>query len=894
MIVKNYSSYLGLDLAEVYIEDTSDRSLDYFVIDSIPRELSSGKNIIKLSINADSLEVGYPVMIETVDSAGNTIFSYIPDYYDSLKRRLIVIEVDKNVMPGMGRITLLGVAKNVPDEWKGEFNLRWSHQLSIQPNKTNSTEIIFANPPEIIVQTKLKPAVDAVYRNNVNRYSVVNVGRFTYDTPNFFEYIGDTDSANNIFQPEDVSKLLGTYVSGSNTGSITVLGNRPKSQIRVVSGEGYHSVIRNSPVIKAQSVLQFDSVYNGAKLVVNLPDSISPVTASNLTSSNLKYETYVEYALDRTTLKLVDPYKLVLKDTNGNQFEHIVKSFNSSNYILQYTPNKIPSPIPNVTSSGGVYDVVNAFLDININGLTPLSGDITRIKVYAQESNKPGEYQELDSYAFSVVDTLLDTNYTNHISYADSIYRLTGYFAPLLLPLTSSTYDSSSFLSNQFSSTYWGNTNNCTDIEVSPLGNRNRGTINYLAGTASYTSSTDLFSNSAMIFFSGSVFNPIPTSSAYPVTYEVSFDVLMNTDGFDVVGQVPRGVRWYPVLISASVNLNSTGTITAIDANGLLNDRARNINGSAFNTYYTGSYICYLTVPPLSSSILGIMAYDASTPLLVSSSIANIRVREVGNYLQIINKYWEIGSSSTAPTVYTSSAVSPLIDSVYIYPSSSALCLNQNTNDEKEYWLFRTKHGYTLFNNTTYVIRFNAIGRKDISGKTPKITVFGQNSGSYGYPFKESLSLIGEYIGEIKLDDGEDYHYYDQVEMYFTTQGTGNAKFAFQINQGVWNLSEISVKEYDPIGFTPNHVRIFAKIPGIPSDYEGTILSFKFEYYDANSKQSDYVTYVNDIRLTNIAAAPAGSGLNIQDAGSFGTLQLGGASNPVYEDDVVYIHTNPR
>lgn len=861
MILKKHNSYLGLQSYDTYITDNSLLSKGIFNVSSLPDEFTAGKNLFKINPNIDILEQDSSILIEIVDSINNTIYYEIPNYFDSNNNRLVVPFITGNTPPGNCIITILGKLKNVPDEYKFKYNIKWSTSINVVPNKHNTSEIIYINPPVVTVASKLKPVPDTVYRNNEFFSIQNNISSYVrYIAPVFEEYTGLRDSSK-ILQPSSVSKLLFTYVSGSNTGSITSFGTRADSSVYLDQSYGFSISKRNSPSIYFSS-FELDSNMNGAKLIVMNPAGILPNTGS-AASTNTRYETYIENIINNNTAKTISPFIINASSSVSNNLIR-VNSFDNSIFSIQYPNNKIPFAVQNVTMSTDTTTVLNAFFDIHVNNMNPISGDVTRINVYAKESQKPGEYQQLDSYAFDLVDTLMDINYINHITNINSPYRLTGYFSPTLLLISQSIYDSSSFSTQQFSSSYWANTNS-TNITALALSSslynfyllRDTGSWAYNNTTASFTcGSTALLgtSSAGVIAFTGSNWQNLPTSSLYPVTYRVTFDINSNSTQLDV-GSTLYGIRFVPILYSSSINILGTGRIDITASN--LVDIYKDNNNTVNVGYYTGSYTGYLTVPANMPVSFGMYAYqpNSSPSKIPSGSISNIQIKEIGQYSDILTSYWALTSSSNSPAGQITASRSPLLDSALISPLSTPLN-NSNTND---YYLFKTKHGYMFYENTDYVIRFNAQAQRDSSGKVPNMYVYGINSGSYN-PFTYTVNNLGLNIGYIKLEYDENTKYFDQVEMYFTCTNTGYGHIAFQINQGIWSLSNISVKELDPIGYTPNHVRILAKVPGIPSDYEGSKLTFKLEYYDSANNQSKYTTFINEVGLTNINTNTTQSG----------------------------------
>lgn len=218
MIIKEYNSYLGLDSLEVAILDTDPKSADYLRIDSIPDELTAGKNVIKIFGNTSKFKLGSPIYIEVLDSNGNTVYTIMPEYYDSLKRRFIVINVTDETAPGPGLITICTTLNDnlVPAGWENTINFKWQFQINISPFQSNREDITFLNPPVVEMTTQVKPFVTASFRNNLEMITY-EYGDYSYLDFTFEDHVGDSDKSENIFQKNKASSLLNSYTNTSIT-----------------------------------------------------------------------------------------------------------------------------------------------------------------------------------------------------------------------------------------------------------------------------------------------------------------------------------------------------------------------------------------------------------------------------------------------------------------------------------------------------------------------------------------------------------------------------------------------------------------------------------------------------------------------------------------------------
>ena len=93
----------------------------------------------------------------------------------------------------------------------------------------------------------------------------------------------------------------------------------------------------------------------------------------------------------------------------------------------------------------------------------------------------------------------------------------------------------------------------------------------------------------------------------------------------------------------------------------------------------------------------------------------------------------------------------------------------------------------------------------------------------------------------------------------FETDGSGFGRPLFRarvVDQmsgvvGGAYVSEISIKPYTINGFTPNLVQYAVPLPQelVNAATLSQSIDFKIDYYDYTGKQSEYVTYLDDLKL---------------------------------------------
>ena len=90
----------------------------------------------------------------------------IPEYYEGTSK-LISVHVYDDTPIGIGKITILGELKDyfdgdnnkieVPDDWKGVYNVKWEKEFKINKTLSNENVVRFYKRPTITISELVKP-----------------------------------------------------------------------------------------------------------------------------------------------------------------------------------------------------------------------------------------------------------------------------------------------------------------------------------------------------------------------------------------------------------------------------------------------------------------------------------------------------------------------------------------------------------------------------------------------------------------------------------------------------------------------------------------------------------------------------------------------------------------
>jgi hypothetical protein len=313
--------YKGLEFIDVYFEDTSLTSPEYFQITEFPTRLTAGKNLFKLRGHPTNLRVGGVLNLEVLDYNGDPIYHEVIDYIDEDKSRVIAIYVYEETSPGDCTVTLICEAQTIqgapaPTEWQGRPNVRWTRTIPVNPNISNDSEIIFSKLPEITVSEQVGVQLDRIYSG---------------------------------------SQQFPTYVTG---------------QVRYFSLNG-------APAVEISGG-KFTGDMKTGTITVTSP--VNPTPTPNFPVVSAPYVSTIKKILSDTTALLDTQYIVYSSQSLSPQ---IYTAFDYSAFSLTYEAT--PTYVPTENSQ--------SFALVQIKGLEPATGDVSRIKVYTNNKGTVGTWE---------------------------------------------------------------------------------------------------------------------------------------------------------------------------------------------------------------------------------------------------------------------------------------------------------------------------------------------------------------------------------------------------------------------------------------------------------------------------------------------------------------------
>ena len=256
---------------------------------------------------------------------------------------------------------------------------------------------------------------------------------------------------------------------------------------------------------------------------------------------------------------------------------------------------------------------------------------------------------------------------------------------------------------------------------------------------------------------------------------------------------------------------------------------------------------------------------DAQFPNQTTYAKRDSDFRLIGHFTadEIANSYWEYLVETPGaiypgftPTINSSSLHESLpIECDYTHSGLLAPQFNQNYNEGQVYTL---AFNVAMDANTELELYMNSDPLSTNTTIPQTYTrAFIKDPNLEKNRYSDGSNRFGKFVGRIQNKRNTN-KYYGRVEFDFTTDAAGLGRPVFRskpidyanITGNVY-VSEISMKPLAINGFSPNLVQF-----QIPFNTEideilsvSQSLDFKVEYFDFTGKQSEFVTYINDLQV---------------------------------------------
>src|SRR6056300_178795 len=181
--IKKYSPEQKLSSFQTFIVDENPNS-EYFRITEFKDTFTGGKNGFLIE-GSEYLKESTEIKIELLDVNGDPIYyepgNGVPEYYEGISK-LVAVYIYEDTPIGLGKITILGelkqyddngVKRDVPEQWKGAYNVKWERTFQINKNLSNEDKVRFYRRPAVSIDEIVKPIFSKT-PNTINQTGVID------------------------------------------------------------------------------------------------------------------------------------------------------------------------------------------------------------------------------------------------------------------------------------------------------------------------------------------------------------------------------------------------------------------------------------------------------------------------------------------------------------------------------------------------------------------------------------------------------------------------------------------------------------------------------------------------------------------------------------------------
>jgi hypothetical protein len=153
----------------------------YFKITEFKDTFTGGKNGFLIEGSPHLMETT-EIRVQILDVAGNPVYyepgNGVPEYYEGLSK-VVAVYVYQDTPIGIASITVLGELKtyidefgntqDIPDEWKGVYNVKWEREFKINRILSNEDKVRFYKRPKVSISEIVKPIYSNVVSTKIQK-----------------------------------------------------------------------------------------------------------------------------------------------------------------------------------------------------------------------------------------------------------------------------------------------------------------------------------------------------------------------------------------------------------------------------------------------------------------------------------------------------------------------------------------------------------------------------------------------------------------------------------------------------------------------------------------------------------------------------------------------------
>ncbi|HJO28673.1 MAG TPA: hypothetical protein QF708_04655, partial [Candidatus Poseidoniia archaeon] len=397
-VIKRKNPYIGLKDLDIFIEDTVFDS-QYFRVLECPTVLSQGKSSFLVG-GSSYLKPYVELKFELVhDITKEVIYTEAVLGHQEGGLRRVSIEIYSDVLPGPATLYVVGELNpnevDIPSEWQGIYNVRWTKQITINAAAVNTQPIFFYKQPKI--------TVSEIFRGYLNVPTVATSSI----------YLTGSGEPRSELQPILPSEGGTTYpeLEFANKSSLaTIEENKP---INKLTGKKGHIIAQGSLLqqsspapddylITVDGGIPVSSSYIGNTFTVNNPQVDSnKFTIESYHSVPTVYTSSVMKVLDNTTFVPSDVF--YINDSRTSPVTLVPAPLASQVISASYKELSTQT-----TSSINYF----SFADITLSDLRSFSGDVHKVKIYSKGEGSLGDFEQIYDSPIESSEVFFDNDET--------------------------------------------------------------------------------------------------------------------------------------------------------------------------------------------------------------------------------------------------------------------------------------------------------------------------------------------------------------------------------------------------------------------------------------------------------------------------------------------------
>jgi len=442
-ILKRINKFQGLKDIDV-LEEESGLSSRFFQVFDFPSQLPQGKSSFLIA-GSPFLKNNVELKLEILDAGGNTVYTEpVPNYLEGQARR-VSIEIYDDVVPGDGILYIVGELKtnyksfgsqqenqdevtgnvfdpasfgnigagnipeefieqiqqansiDVPSEFQGVYNVRYSRPIFINPTIPNEEPIFFYKQPTVSVSEIVKPFILPLGDvTPVTLSGSVSVSPAP-DLPPPPVDIVPVDEGYPAISAKDI-ELLGQQIEKFK--------NSKKAKINPFQNQSFRSrgrlVRRASPEVDRFTIEVGDmqegvendsgvvsSAFVGSSLTIKNPKVDETKFPTDKFTIPTSYTTSIKKVKNNSTMVPEDDF-LVTDIATGEQVPAAILTGGTDSSNMEVTMSYTPQPTASLSETH-----FRSFAKVTTANLRTFSGDVFKAKVYAKSEGSLGDFEPM-------------------------------------------------------------------------------------------------------------------------------------------------------------------------------------------------------------------------------------------------------------------------------------------------------------------------------------------------------------------------------------------------------------------------------------------------------------------------------------------------------------------